>query len=163
MWSLYGRLLWWGDTMIEILCLWIVTLIAMCCIYHMRNIAYSLYVVAILSLLATGLMLMMRWYNELASRLIISHLFLQFLAFYMVVSLLQEQMDNPGVDCLHNSYVYFLWYSLSLSFLTIPSNIASMLSTISLSYFSLVNEVAELSNDLLQSKRSSKSRVTSGQ
>lgn len=41
----------------KILCLWIVTLIAMYCIYHMHNIAYSLYVVAILSLLATGLIL----------------------------------------------------------------------------------------------------------
>lgn len=43
--------------MIEILCLWVVTLIAMYGIYRMRNTMYSLYVVVILSLLATGLIL----------------------------------------------------------------------------------------------------------
>lgn len=30
-------------------------------------------------------------------------------------------MDNPSVDCLYNGYVYFLWYSLSLSFIRITS------------------------------------------
>lgn len=44
--------------MIEIVCLWSVTLIAIYAILHMHDIIYSVYVIIILSLLATGLILL---------------------------------------------------------------------------------------------------------